>query len=69
MEFEFSEEQRQLHDAVKGFLAKEFAFDRLRALKRSRSGHDETFWRKLAEIGVPAVNVPVEHGGLGYGPM
>lgn len=69
MDFEYSEEQRQLHEAVKGFLGKEFSFDRLRALKRSGAGHDPGLWQKLAEIGVPAVNVPTELGGLGYGSL
>ncbi len=69
MDFEFSDEQRQLHDAVRGFLAKEYAFDRLRAIKRSGSGWDQAVWRGLAELGVPAINVPAALGGLGYGPL
>jgi alkylation response protein AidB-like acyl-CoA dehydrogenase len=69
MDFEFSDDQRQLHDSVEGFLAKEYAFDRLQAIKRSGSGRDPTVWRGLAELGVPAINVPAEQGGLGYGPL
>jgi alkylation response protein AidB-like acyl-CoA dehydrogenase len=68
MDFEFSEEQRQLHDAVEGFVAKEYAFDRLQAIKRGGLGWDPQVWRGLAEIGVPAINVPAALGGLGYGP-
>ena len=68
MEFEFSDEQRQLREAVIGFLGKEFTFDRLRALKRAGSGRDAALWRGMAELGVPAVNVPAAFGGLGYGP-
>ena len=69
MDFEFSDEQRQLHDAVRGFLVKEYSFDRLRAIKRSGSGWDQAVWRGLAELGVPAINVPAPLGGLGYGPL
>jgi len=69
VEFEFSDEQRQLHDAVKGFLENEFAFDRLRALKRAGSGRDPALWRGLAELGVPALTVPAAFGGLGFGPV
>ena len=67
MDFEFSDEQRQLHDAVQGFLAKEYSFDRLRAVKRSASGWDPAVWRGLAELGVPAINVPASLGGLATG--
>jgi alkylation response protein AidB-like acyl-CoA dehydrogenase len=69
MDFEFSDEQRQLHDAVRSFLAKEHPFERLLAIKRSGSGWDPGVWRGLAELGVPAINVPIALGGLGYGPQ
>ena len=49
MEFEFSDEQRQLHEAVSGFLGKELSFDRLRALKRSEPATIRRSWRGLAE--------------------
>jgi alkylation response protein AidB-like acyl-CoA dehydrogenase len=68
MDFEFSDEQRQLREAVQAFLAKEYTFDHLRAIKRSGKGWDPAVWRGLAELGVPAVNVPESLGGLGYGP-
>src|ERR1700739_765612 len=68
MDFEFSEEQHQLRDAVEGFAAKEYGFDRLRAIKQSGAGWDPAVWRGLAELGVTALNVPTSLGGLGYGP-
>jgi alkylation response protein AidB-like acyl-CoA dehydrogenase len=69
MDFDFSDEQRQLHDAVRSFLAKEHPFERSLAIKRSGSGWDPTLWRGLADLGVTAINVPAELGGLGYGPQ
>lgn len=68
MDFELSEEQRQLREAVAGFLAKEYTFERLRAIKRSGAGWDPAVWKALAELGVAAINVPASCGGLGYGP-
>ncbi|MGD0505834.1 MAG: acyl-CoA dehydrogenase [Steroidobacteraceae bacterium] len=68
MEFEFSDEQRQLREAVEGFATKEYSFDRLRAIKRSGAGWDPAVWRGLADLGVTALNVPASLGGLGYGP-
>jgi alkylation response protein AidB-like acyl-CoA dehydrogenase len=68
MDFEFSDEQRQLREAVEAFATKEYTFDRLRAIKRSGAGWDPAVWRGLAELGVTALNVPASLGGLGYGP-
>jgi len=67
--FDFSDEQQQLRQAVEQFLAKEYPFERLRALKSSNAGWDPQVWRGLAELGVTAINVPSSLGGLGYGPM
>jgi hypothetical protein len=67
MDFEFNEEQRQLREAVEAFAAKEYTFDRLRAIKRSGTGWDPGVWRGLAELGVTALNVPASLGGLGCG--
>jgi alkylation response protein AidB-like acyl-CoA dehydrogenase len=69
MDFEFSDEQTQLHGAVTGFLAKEYPFDRLQAIKRSEIGWDPSVWSGLADLGVLAINVPAALGGLGYGPL
>ena len=69
MNFDFSDEQQQLRQAVEQFLAKEYPFERLRALKSSNAGWDPQVWRGLAELGVTAINVPSSLGGLGYGPM
>jgi hypothetical protein len=68
MDFEFSDEQRQLREVVEGFAAKEYGFDHLRAVKRSGVGWDPAVWRGLADLGVAALNVPASLGGLGYGP-
>ena len=69
MDFEFSDEQRQLREAVLAFLAKEYTFDRYKAIKRSASGWDASVWRGLAELGVLAINVPAALDGLDYGPL
>ena len=69
MNFDFSDEQQQLREAVEQFLAKEYPFERLRAVKGSGAGWDPQVWRGLAELGVTAINVPSSLGGLGYGPM
>jgi alkylation response protein AidB-like acyl-CoA dehydrogenase len=69
MNFEFSEEQQQLRDSVDRYLAQQYGFDKFRAIKASEAGWDHGVWRGLAELGVLAINVPAEQGGLGFGPL
>jgi alkylation response protein AidB-like acyl-CoA dehydrogenase len=67
--FEFSDEQRQLHEAVERYLNEQYGFDRFQAIKRSPAGWDPSVWRGLADLGVLAITVPAAQGGLGFGPL
>jgi alkylation response protein AidB-like acyl-CoA dehydrogenase len=69
MNFEFSDEQRQLQETVDRYLTEQYPFDKFRAIKASPAGWDKTTWTGLAELGVLALNVPVTEGGLGFGPL
>jgi len=69
MDFSFSEEQQQLSDTLQRFVARDYGFEKRKAIKDSSSGWSREVWQTLADIGVLAVNVPEEHGGLGYGPV
>jgi alkylation response protein AidB-like acyl-CoA dehydrogenase len=69
MNFEFSEEQQQLHDSVDRYLAEQYSFDKFRAINASQAGWDKAAWAGLAELGVLALNVPAAQGGLGFGPL
>jgi alkylation response protein AidB-like acyl-CoA dehydrogenase len=69
LHFEFSDEQRQLHEAVERYLGEQYGFDRFQSIKRSASGWDPAVWRGLADIGVLAITVPAAQGGLGFGPL
>jgi alkylation response protein AidB-like acyl-CoA dehydrogenase len=69
MDFEFSDEQRQLHDTVERYLTEQYAFEKFRAVNASADGWDKATWKELAELGVLAINVPAELGGLGFGPL
>ena len=69
MNFEFSDEQRQLHDAVERYLGDQYGFDRYQSIKGSAAGWDPAIWRGLAELGVLAITVPTAQGGLGFGPL
>jgi alkylation response protein AidB-like acyl-CoA dehydrogenase len=69
LNFEFSDEQRQLHDVVDRYLSEQYAFDRYRSIKNSTAGWDPLIWRGLADLGVLAITVPVAQAGLGFGPL
>jgi alkylation response protein AidB-like acyl-CoA dehydrogenase len=67
--FEFSDEQRQLHEAVERYLSEQYSFDRFQAIKRTDLGWDPSVWRGLADLGVLGITVPAEQGGLGFGSL
>lgn len=65
MEFNFTEDQRLLQETVRDFLTGECTVDFVRGQWETETGRSPEFWAKLAEIGVPGLLVPEEHGGLG----
>ena len=69
MNFEFSDEQQQLHETVDRYLTEQYTFDKFRAINATAEGWDKAAWAGLAELGVLALNVPAALGGLGYGPL
>jgi alkylation response protein AidB-like acyl-CoA dehydrogenase len=69
MNFEFSDEQQQLHDTVNRYLTEQYTFEKFRAINGSAFGWDKAAWTGLAELGVLALNVPAAQGGLGFGPL
>jgi alkylation response protein AidB-like acyl-CoA dehydrogenase len=69
MNFDFNEEQRALAETVQRFVAKDYTFDKRRAIRDSSAGWSREVWQALADLGVLALNIGEEHGGLGYGPQ
>lgn len=65
MDFELTKEQKLLSDAVQRFVAKEYALPARRAIVESNEGLSREVWGKLAELGLLALQVPEEHGGMG----
>src|SRR5712671_1486054 len=63
MDFGLSEEQTLLQDTIRRYVEAECPTTRLRAIMESATGHDPALWRGLAELGVPGLLVPAEHGG------
>ena len=69
MDFSFTEEQQLLEDTVRRFVARDYAFGKRRAIRDSAGGWSREAWQALADLGLLALNVPEEHGGLGAGPV
>ncbi|HCL86077.1 MAG TPA: acyl-CoA dehydrogenase, partial [Comamonadaceae bacterium] len=68
MDFDFSDDQQQLRDAVRRWVDKGYTFERRRAIVAA-GGFDRAAYGELAELGLTALTVPEAHGGLGQGPV
>ncbi|GGC89250.1 acyl-CoA dehydrogenase family protein [Chelatococcus reniformis] len=65
MDFSFTEEQVMLRDSVARYLGKAYDFDARQALLRSGAPWSKEAWRQFADLGVLALPLPEEVGGLG----
>ena len=68
MDFDFSDDQESLRDAVRRWVDKGFTFDRRHALAKA-GGATRAVYTELAELGLTGLVVPEAHGGLGQGPI
>jgi alkylation response protein AidB-like acyl-CoA dehydrogenase len=69
MDFNFTEEQQLLADTVRRFVREHYSFEARREILKSKDGWSRELWQQLAGLGLTALNVPEEHGGLGAGPI
>ncbi len=67
MDFDFSNDQEQLRDAVHKWVDKGYSFERRRAAV-AQGGFSRDAWNELAELGLCGLYVSDEHGGMGMGP-
>lgn len=71
MDFSYTDEQLLLRDTAARFIAREYGFDTRRAILGSAGGErgarEAALWRTLAELGLLALRVPEEDGGVGGG--
>jgi len=70
MDFNFSEDQEQLRDAVKRWVSKDYTFERrnkIIAAGKGLGGYDAAVYQELAGLGLAGLNVPEAHDGLGMG--
>jgi len=68
MDFDFSDDQEQLRDAVRKWVDKGYTFERRRAITRA-GGFDRAVYTELAELGLCGLYVSEDQGGMGMGPV
>ena len=68
MDFDFSDDQEQLRDAVRKWVDKGYSFDRRRAIAGA-GGFDKAAWGEIAELGLCGLYIPEAEGGMGFGPV
>ncbi len=67
MQFGLSEEQVLLQDNINRFLQDHASLDAVRAY--ADGGDDRALWQGLTELGIPALLVPEDAGGIGLGAL
>ncbi|CCF99027.1 acyl-CoA dehydrogenase family protein [Ralstonia solanacearum] len=64
MDFSFTDEQKQLADAVRRFIDKDYGFEARNKVVYSAEGVSQAHWDALAELGLTALPVPEAQGGF-----
>jgi alkylation response protein AidB-like acyl-CoA dehydrogenase len=65
--FDFSDEQKQLREEARRFLADRCPTTALRAVLEGPQAYDKALWQGLAEMGFLGAAIPEEYGGVGLG--
>lgn len=67
MNFEFSDDQKQLRDQARRYLAEHSPPKAVRAVLEGNAPYDKALWQGLAGMGFLGVAIPEEFGGAGAG--
>ncbi len=68
LDLDLDDEQQQLLDATRGFLARHYPLVDARRILESERGPDPAGWKQAAEMGWVAVLAPEDAAGLGFSP-
>jgi alkylation response protein AidB-like acyl-CoA dehydrogenase len=68
MDFDFSDDQQHLRDAVRRWVEKGYSFERRQGIVKS-GGFDRAAYGELAELGLAGLYISEEDGGMGMGPV
>src|SRR5919108_3181435 len=67
MNFDFSQEQELLRETARQFLETECGIPYTREMMDDERGYRPEIWKRIAELGWPALAVPEDRGGHGQG--
>ncbi|HZB94134.1 MAG TPA: acyl-CoA dehydrogenase family protein [Stellaceae bacterium] len=67
MNFDFSDELKQLREEARRFLSERNALGAARRVLDENGGYDKALWREIAEMGWIGAAIPEEFGGAGLG--
>src|SRR3974390_1595620 len=67
MNFDFSDDQKQLRDQARKFLAEKGPPKAVRAVLDGKAPYDRELWKGLAEMGFLGVAIPEAYGGAAAG--
>jgi alkylation response protein AidB-like acyl-CoA dehydrogenase len=67
MNFDFSDDQKQLRDQARKFLNEKCSPKAVRAVLDGKAPYDKELWKGLADMGFLGVAIPEEYGGAGAG--
>src|SRR4030081_3244591 len=67
MNFDFSDDQKQMRDAARKFLTEKCPPKEVRAVLDGNATYDKELWKGLAEMGFLGVAIPEAFGGAGAG--
>jgi alkylation response protein AidB-like acyl-CoA dehydrogenase len=67
MNFDFSDDQKQLRDQARRFLAEKCPPKAVREVLDGKASYDKALWKSLAEMGFLGVAIPEQFGGAGAG--
>jgi alkylation response protein AidB-like acyl-CoA dehydrogenase len=66
MNFDFTDDQQSLRDAVQRWVEKGYGVERRRQIAGS-GGYSREAWREIAGLGLTGLAVHADHGGMGFG--
>src|SRR5437763_7725463 len=67
MNFDFSDEQKQMRDEARKFLAEKCPPKAVREVLDGKAPYDKELWKGLAEMGFLGIAIPEAFGGAGAG--
>ncbi|KJC57630.1 acyl-CoA dehydrogenase [Bradyrhizobium sp. LTSPM299] len=67
MNFDFSDEQKQMRDGARKFLSEKCPPKAVREVLDGKAAYDKALWKGLAEMGFLGVAIPEQFGGAGAG--